>query len=74
MKIKTLCLIYDLLKKEEEITELSYRNARRLQRDFEDAEERQEGLIMSQKEAADNYMHEYYAARDALEDFEAQEW
>ena len=74
MEIKTLELNHKLLKEEEERTNELYRNARSLQHEDEDSEERDAELIKSQKCAADKFMDEHIKAINALNDFENKQW
>lgn len=74
MTIKTLTYIHKLLTDEAQKTESTYRASRKLQHKYEESEAASESLKASQKEAADEFYKEYIAAKNALEDFESQEW
>lgn len=74
MKIGTLEFIHNLLRAEATRADEVYKAARKLQHEYEESETAPEDLIKRQTEAADGYMHEHFAADNALEDFEAQEW
>lgn len=74
MKISTLEFIHNLLRAEATRADEVYKAARKLQHEYEESETASEGLVKRQTEAADEYMHERFAADSALEDFEAQEW
>lgn len=73
MTIKTLEYIHALLIEDERKRREVRDNSRRLQHEYEenDADKK---LIQRQTEYADEFMREYFAARNALEDFERQEW
>ena len=74
MTIKTLEFIHALLIEKEQQTNEVYRNARKLQHEYERSETAPEGLIKRQTDAADKYMHEHMVALDVLTDFEGRQW
>lgn len=74
MTIKTLEYIHRLLVEEESKTREVYRAARELQGEYEERETVDEGLVKSQMEAAREYMKKHINAKDALYEFESQEW
>ena len=51
-----------------------YRAARHLQHEYEEGDDPNSELCKRQEEAADERMAISFRARNALEDFEAQEW
>ena len=73
MMIKTLEYIHALLIEDERKRREVRDNSRRLQHEYEenDADKK---LIQRQTEYADEFMREHFAALNALEDFERQEW
>ena len=73
MTIKTLEYIHALLIEDERKRKEVYENSRRLQREYEENGADEE-LINRQDEDADEFMREHFAALNALEDFEGQEW
>ena len=73
MKIKTLEYIHALLIEDERKRREVRDNSRRLQYEYEE-NNADKKLIKRQTEYADEFMHEHIAARNALEDFEEQEW
>lgn len=74
MNINTLEFIHELLRAEVTRADEVYKAARKLQHEYEESETASDDLVKRQTEAADEYMHEHFAADSALEDFEAQEW
>ena len=74
MTIKTLEYIHRLLVEEESRTREVYRAARELQGEYEEREKVDEGLVKSQTEAAREYMKKLINAKDALYEFESNEW
>lgn len=74
MTIKTLEYIHRLLVEEESRTREVYRAARELQGEYEERETVDEDLVQRQKKTADEYMKKNFAAKDALYEFESQEW
>lgn len=74
MTIKTLEYIHNVLKEEERKSWQAYKDARQLQYDYEDSDTPDQELIDRQCEAANNFYEMHSAARDALTDFEDQEW
>lgn len=73
MTIKTLEYIHALLIEDERKRKEIYEEARQLQHEYEE-KDADKGLIKRQTGAADGYMREHFAALNALEDFEGQEW
>ena len=73
MTIKTLEYIHALLIEDERKRREVRDNSRRLQHEYEE-NNADKKLIQRQTEYADEFMREYFAARNALEDFERQEW
>lgn len=73
MTIKTLEYIHALLIEDERKRKEVYENSRRLQREYEENGADEE-LIDRQDEDAGKFMREHFAALNALEDFEGQEW
>lgn len=73
MTIKTLEYIHVLLIEDERKRKEVYENSRRLQREYEENGADEE-LINRQDEDAGKFMSEHFAALNALEDFEGQEW
>jgi len=73
MNIKTLEYIHKLLIEEDSKTNEVYRAARSLQHEYEE-HNADKALIASQEKAADEFMNIHFAASNALEDFENQEW
>ena len=74
MTIKTLEYIHRLLLDAEKMTEREYREARKMQYEFEELEPAEPDLVGNQKAAADLFMKEHSDALNALNDFESQEW
>ncbi len=74
MNINTLEFIHKLLQDEAARTEQVYRNARRLQYDYESHDEPDAELCKHQKMAADDFCKLAIKASNALLDFEDQEW
>lgn len=73
MTIKTLEYIHALLIEDERKRKEVRDNSRQLQYEYEE-NNADKKLIKRQTEYADEFMHEHIAARNALEDFEEQEW
>lgn len=73
MKIKTLEYIHNLLVEKERKTDEVYREAKRLQLEYEVAGKDKE-LIDHQARVAKGYMEEHIAALKALEDLEGHNW
>lgn len=73
MTIKTLEYIHRLLIEEKAKTNEVYKAARKLQHEYEERDA-DRSLVKEQEAAADEYMKIYFAAENALEDFESQEW
>lgn len=76
MNINTLEFIHELLRAEATRADEVYKAARHLQHEYEyeDDGDPTAELRKRQKEAADEHMAISFRARNALEDFEAQEW
>lgn len=74
MNINTLELIHELLRAEATCADEVYRAARHLQHEYEEGDDPNSELCKRQEEAADERMAISFRARNALEDFEAQEW
>lgn len=74
MTIKTLEYIHRLLIEEEAKTKEVYKEARKLQHEYEESETPEKDLAKRQEEAADEYMRIHLAAENALEEFESCEW
>ena len=74
MNINTLEFIHELLRAEVTRADEVYKAARDLQHEYEDGGDPNAELCKRQKEAADERMAISFRARNALEDFEAQEW
>ena len=74
MNINTLEFIHELLRAEVTRADEVYKAARHLQHEYEDGGDPTAELCKRQKEAADERMAISFRARNALEDFEAQEW
>ena len=73
MMIKTLEYIHALLIEDERKRREVRDNSRRLQHEYEE-NDGDKKLIQRQTEYADEFMREHFAALNALEDFERQEW
>ena len=73
MTIKTLEYSHALLIEDERKRKEVYENSRRLQREYEENGADEE-LINRQDEDVGILMREHFAALNALEDFEGQEW
>lgn len=75
MTIKTLKYIHELLLENEAEAKFVYKNARKLQHEYEESEsENAEELAKSQATWADDCMKAHTEALNALNDFESQDW
>jgi hypothetical protein len=74
MNINTLEFVHELLRAEATRADEVYKASRRLQHEYEDRDDPNPELCKHQKKAADEHMAISFRARNALEDFEAQEW
>ncbi len=73
MNIKTLEYIHKLLIEKERKTDEIYKEARRIQHEYE-ATGKSQDVITRQAQAANSYMQEHIAALKALEDIESHDW
>lgn len=74
MRIETLEYIHHLLKSDVNEKKDRYENARKAQHKLEENESVEKSVIEEQMKYADEFMKEYFASIDVLDDFESHDW